>query len=154
VRGAEVLAPIANFHPRLADAVLAHHERWDGQGYPRGLKGRKIPLAARVVALADTFDVVTHGRKYRDGRGTREAEEIILHGRGTQFDPELVDLMLLPPVFDRIMRAQRAAFSHGRNLPNRRARATVESAQPKVRMRWRTQTPPPKSVREKTTSVR
>jgi putative nucleotidyltransferase with HDIG domain len=154
LRGAEVLAPIANFHPMLADAVLSHHERWDGSGYPRGLKGRRIPLAARVVALADTFDVVTHGRKYRDGRGTAEAEEILLQGRGTQFDPELVDLMLLPPVFDRIMRAQRAAFSHGRHLPNRRARSHAENGQPKVKMRWRTQSQAPKPVNEKMSSAR
>src|SRR5687768_1993807 len=62
IRGAEVLAPIAHFHPQLADAVLTHHERWDGKGYPRRIRVRRIPLAARAVALADTFDVITYGR--------------------------------------------------------------------------------------------
>lgn len=143
VRGAEVLAPIANFHPQLAEAVLSHHERWDGAGYPRGLKGTRIPLAARVVALADTFDVITNGRRYRDGRAASDAENIIMEGRGTQFDPELVDLMLLPPVFGRIMRAQRASARRGRELPNRReSRGVAEDSQPKVKIRWRTPSGP------------
>jgi HD-GYP domain-containing protein (c-di-GMP phosphodiesterase class II) len=60
--GAAVLEPLKVFYPDLADGVLSHHERWDGKGYPRGLKGRRIPLAARVVAVADTFDALTHGR--------------------------------------------------------------------------------------------
>src|SRR5689334_1161513 len=64
--GANVLQPLNGFYPDLADGVLSHHERWDGKGYPRGLKGRRIPLAARVVAVADTFDALTHGRRYRD----------------------------------------------------------------------------------------
>src|SRR6185295_16711980 len=81
VRGAEVLAPIANFHTWLADAVLAHHERWDGKGYPRRLKGRQIPIAARIVTLADTFDAVTHHRRYRGGRTAHQAADIIMQGR-------------------------------------------------------------------------
>lgn len=155
VRGAEVLGPIANFHPQLADAVLSHHERWDGRGYPRGLKGRRIPLAARVVALADTFDAITHGRRYRDGRGASQAEKIILQGRGTQFDPELVDLMLLPPVFDRIMRVQRASARNPRHLPNRReSHGVKEKSQPKVKIRWRTRSGPPNTVQEKMADAR
>jgi putative nucleotidyltransferase with HDIG domain len=155
LRGAEVLGPIANFHPQLADAVLSHHERWDGRGYPRGLKGTRIPLAARVVALADTFDAITHGRRYRDGRAASQAERIILQGRGTQFDPELVDLMLLPPVFDRIMRAQRASARNGRQLPNRReSHGVKERSQPKVKIRWRTRSGPPNTVQEKMVDAR
>jgi putative nucleotidyltransferase with HDIG domain len=155
VRGAEVLAPIANFHPNLADAVLSHHERWDGRGYPRGLKGRNIPLAARVVALADTFDVITHGRRYRGSRAASEAQAIILEGRGTQFDPDLVDLMLLPPVFDRIMRRQRSFSGHSRELPRRRSKNGVSgNSQPKVKIRWRTRTRPPQTVHEKIADAR
>src|SRR5262249_603740 len=59
-RGAEVLAPLAAFYPELPRGVVAHHERWDGKGYPRGLRGPQIPLEARIVTIADTFDAVTH----------------------------------------------------------------------------------------------
>jgi putative two-component system response regulator len=152
-RGAEVLVPIAQFHPRLAETVLSHHERWDGSGYPRGLRGKQIPLEARVVALADTFDAVTHRRRYREGRTARGAAKIILQGRGTQFDPELVDLMLLPPVFDQITRAHRESFRRRSALPNRRdGRATGDP--PKVRIRWRSRTEPPPRVHEKMADAR
>ena len=145
-RGAEVLAPIANFHPRLAEAVLAHHERWDGSGYPRGVRGRTIPFASRVVALADTFDAVTHRRRYRHGRTAQEAAAIILGGRGTQFDPELVDLMLFPPVYHRLTRAHRRWSRRGRPLRNRRDSRPVDDA-PMVRIRWRSTSTPPEPVR-------
>ena len=147
VRGAEVLAPIATFHPWLADAVLAHHERWDGTGYPRGIKGRKIPIAARIVTLADTFDAITHQRRYRNGRTALAAANVILEGRGTQFDPELVDLMLLPPVFEQITQALRTSATLGRDLPNRRD-SHAKHAAPKIKMRWRTQSTPPEPVRD------
>jgi putative two-component system response regulator len=140
-RGADVLAPIATFYPELAEAVLTHHERWDGSGYPRGLRGRRIPLTARIVMLADTFDAITHARRYRDGRTAREAARIILEGRGTEFDPELVDLMLLPPVFDQLTRAHRRSSLRRAELPQREPRP-IEDA-PKVRIRWRTQSAPP-----------
>lgn len=145
-RGAEVLAPVAYFHTDLAEAVLAHHERWDGTGYPRKLRGERIPIAARVVMIADTFDAITHRRRYRDGKTAREAARIILQGRGTQFDPNLVDLMLLPPVFDELTRAHRSAMRpttlHARRNDSEMARP------PKVRIRWRTRTELPRSVRQ------
>ena len=67
-RGAEVLEPLNSFFPELAKGVLAHHECWDGTGYPRGLKGKRIPLPARVVAIADSFDAITHRRRYSHAR--------------------------------------------------------------------------------------
>jgi putative nucleotidyltransferase with HDIG domain len=142
--GAEVLAPIAHFHPQLAEAVLSHHERWDGSGYPRGLRGRRIPLAARIVALADTFDAVTHGRHYRPGRTPAEAAKIIAQGRGTEFDPDLVDLMLLPPVWAELTGAHRKAVSRSR--PDRREDEGVEDT-PNVRIRWRGRTEMPERIR-------
>jgi putative nucleotidyltransferase with HDIG domain len=146
-RGAEVLAPVAYFHEELAEAVLAHHERWDGSGYPRGVRGRRIPLAARVVTIADTFDAITHRRRYRDGKTAREAADIILAGRGTQFDPELVDLMLVPPVFEEMSLAHRQAMSPP-TLQHRNADHASTKA-PKVRIRWRTHTELPRRVRDK-----
>jgi HD-GYP domain-containing protein (c-di-GMP phosphodiesterase class II) len=140
-RGATVLRPVAKFYPDLADGVLAHHERWDGAGYPRRLRGARIPLAARIVAIADTFDVVTHGRRYQRGMSMARASEVITRGRGTQFDPDLVDLFLFPPVFERIREAKRA-FRAPR-IPHRedRREATVEPEAPDVRFRWRSEQP-------------
>lgn len=135
-RGADVLAPIGNFYPDLAEAVLSHHERWDGSGYPRGLRGRRIPFAARVVMLADTFDAVTQTRRYRDGRSAHEAADIILAGRGTQFDAELVDLMLLPPVFQRLCKTLNNLSHRGVSCANRRDPGASKDL-PKINIRWR-----------------
>ena len=135
-RGAEVLAPLATFYPELPEGVLTHHERWDGSGYPRGLKGRRIPFATRIVSIADTFDAVAHSRRYRAGAGVKEAERVIAAGRGTQFDPELVDLTLLPPVLDQLVRAkvQRPPSKRG----DRRSSNDTPDA-PDVRFRWRSE---------------
>lgn len=73
----------------LADCVLAHHERWDGKGYPRGISGEEIMLEARIIALADTYDAMSSERPYRKAMN----EEVILHeikrNAGYQFDPEI-----------------------------------------------------------------
>jgi len=77
-----------------AQIVLAHHERWDGKGYPRGLAGDEIPIGARLFAVADTFDAITAARPYRPPRTRAEAAaEIVLCG-GSQFDPRVVECFL------------------------------------------------------------
>jgi HD-GYP domain-containing protein (c-di-GMP phosphodiesterase class II) len=144
-RGAEVLAPLTPFYPELADGVLSHHERWDGTGYPRRLRGRQIPLSARIVTLADTFDAVAHRRRYRQGRGAGTAADVISAGRGTQFDPELVDLMLFPPVFGRILQEQKAFRRAPRVARGDRRRGERESAVPEVTFRWRSEPHAPPS---------
>jgi HD-GYP domain-containing protein (c-di-GMP phosphodiesterase class II) len=133
-RGAQVLAPLDAFYPELAIGVLSHHERWDGTGYPRGLRGARIPLEARIVTIADTFDALTHDRRYRRGTGIREALNVIESGRGTQFDPNLVDLVLLPPVTDRLAQAH---VGHGKRRGGRRARG--RDTGPDVSFRWRSE---------------
>lgn len=140
-RGAEVLAPLKPFYPDLAAGVLAHHERWDGRGYPRGLRGADIPLTARIVTLADTFDAITYGRPYRSGRAASAAVDAIAEGRGTQFDPDLVDLMLSPPVLHELRRARRAAV----RLPTARSTRPARHAPhaPDVAFRWHSRTPSP-----------
>ena len=74
-----------------ATIALCHHERWDGSGYPRGLKGEEIPIAGRVTAVADVFDALTSDRVYRRAMPVDVAQEEIRRGSGTQFDPSVVD---------------------------------------------------------------
>lgn len=136
-RGATVLAPLRAFYPELADGVLSHHERWDGTGYPRHLRGTRIPMAARIVTIADTFDAITHRRRYRNGRGARHAANAIGRERGRQFDPDLVDLVLQPPVWERIVDAHREAHRRQLAQPERRE-GRRESPIPQVTFRWRT----------------
>ena len=78
-----------------AELVLCHHERYDGKGYPRGLRGEEIPLAARIFAVADTFDAITSTRPYKPSFSVAHACREINAHRGTQFDPRAVDALLL-----------------------------------------------------------
>jgi len=71
-----------------------HHEKWDGTGYPDGLKGKEIPLSARVVALADVYDALTTERFYKEAFTHEKSREIIINLRGTHFDPDVVDAFL------------------------------------------------------------
>ena len=144
-RGADVLSPLASFYPELAKGVLAHHERWDGTGYPRGLRGTFIPLAARIVSIADAFDAITYSRRYRSARSASEAAEKIMEGRGTQFDPDLVDLFLSPPVFEVVIAVLRDdAGPKPRRAPRRIAAKTTH--RPDLTFRWRTTTPAPRAL--------
>jgi HD-GYP domain-containing protein (c-di-GMP phosphodiesterase class II) len=142
-RGAEVLAPLSGFYPDLAKGVAAHHERWDGTGYPRGLKGRRISLNARVVAIADAFDAITHRRRYSHARSFAEAVKAIAEGRGTQFDPDLVDLFLSPPVLAKIEKAMRQANAPQKKRGSRR-RGEPERT-PDITFRWRQQSTEPRA---------
>lgn len=83
-----------------------HHERWDGKGYPLGLKGEEIPLAARIMAVADVFDALTSTRVYKPAFPFEKAVRIIEEGKGTQFDPRCVEVFLeaLPEVKDVLRR--------------------------------------------------
>ena len=79
------------FLKKAADIVLYHHERYDGQGYPYGLKGEEIPLAARIFSVADTLDAITSDRPYRRGQSFLVACEEIEKEKGSQFDPQVVE---------------------------------------------------------------
>ena len=96
-RHPEVGYRIAQNSPELlavADLILAHHERWDGKGYPCGLKGEAIPLHCRILAVADAFDAMTNDRAYRRAMSTEQALVEIQSNSGTQFDPAVVEVFL------------------------------------------------------------
>ena len=80
-----------DFLKKAANVVLYHHERYDGQGYPYGLAGEEIPLEARIFSVADTLDAITSDRPYRSGQSLFVACEEIEKGKGSQFDPEVVE---------------------------------------------------------------
>jgi HD-GYP domain-containing protein (c-di-GMP phosphodiesterase class II) len=89
-QGARIVEPIP-FMGEAVEIVRSHHERFDGTGYPRGLEGEEIPLAARIFSIADSFDAMTSDRPYRSALSTDEAVAEILAGSGTQFDPVCVE---------------------------------------------------------------
>ena len=90
--GARVLAGGASDLSQTAEAIARHHhERWDGGGYPGGLAGDAIPIAARLVHLADVFDVLVHERPYKESWTVEAAVEEIERGSGTDFDPAVVE---------------------------------------------------------------
>ncbi len=88
--GYRILAQVPYLRP-TAKIVLAHHERWDGDGYPRRLKAEDIPLGARIFAICDTYDAIISDRPYRHGQSPDAAMEEILRCAGTQFDPKVVE---------------------------------------------------------------
>jgi putative nucleotidyltransferase with HDIG domain len=84
----------AHAKPEVVDAAYAHHERWDGTGYPCGLKGTDIPLSARIVALADVVDALSSKRAYRAALHATAVRDHVSAASGTQFDPSVVDAYL------------------------------------------------------------
>lgn len=92
-RGEAILKPVVELKD-IARVVRAHHERYDGTGYPDRLKGREIPLGARIMAIADTYDSITSERPYRKAASHRYAVKEIIACSGTQFDPEVVEHFL------------------------------------------------------------
>ena len=89
--GADILAPIACLREcGIVDMVRAHHERFDGSGYPQGLAGGQIPLGARIIAVADSLSAMLQSRPYRAAKSFDEACREIARGMGSQFDPKVV----------------------------------------------------------------
>ena len=91
--GAQVVSQVPALRP-LAPAILHHHERYDGTGYPNGLAGDEIPVPARLIAVADAFSAMMHDRPHRSARSVDEACAVLERGAGTQFDPDMVRLLV------------------------------------------------------------
>jgi HD-GYP domain-containing protein (c-di-GMP phosphodiesterase class II) len=89
----EMLKPIKFLHPAL-DIPYCHHEKWDGSGYPRGLKGEEIPFAARIFSIIDVWDALVSDRPYRKGIKPVEVKKTIREQSGIHFDPHVVDEFL------------------------------------------------------------
>jgi|GEM_PF-2057078 len=84
----------ANEFSEIADYILAHHERWDGMGYPKGLKGNEIPIYARIISVADSFDAMTSDRAYRKAMSFQQAKQEIIKFSNIQFDPSVAKVFL------------------------------------------------------------
>lgn len=78
----------------VAEEILSHHEHWDGSGYPQGLKGKEIPLLARITAIADAYEVMSTGRAYKKTMVESEVVAELKRCAGSQFDPELIEIFL------------------------------------------------------------
>ncbi len=91
--GAEILSSIRQFE-EVVPAIRHHHERYDGRGYPDGLKGEEIPVMARIIAVADAFDAMLSKRPYRDALSLNSAVKELQRNKGSQFDPQIVDILL------------------------------------------------------------
>ncbi|MGV8121112.1 MAG: HD domain-containing phosphohydrolase [Candidatus Xenobiia bacterium LiM19] len=98
----QILYPILSLR-FLCPVVRAHHERWDGKGYPDRLEGNTIPVAARIIAIADVFDALISDRPYKKGMAWPKVKKIMTEGRGTHFDPHLLDIFLshITPLHER-----------------------------------------------------
>jgi putative two-component system response regulator len=113
VRGHEILAGSKSPLVQLAaEVAYSHHERWDGTGYPLGMTAHSIPVSARIVAVADVFDALMSERVYKLAWSTIDSANYVIAGRGTQFEPDVVDAFIrvllrrepsLAPAIDRSM---------------------------------------------------
>jgi HD-GYP domain-containing protein (c-di-GMP phosphodiesterase class II) len=90
---ADIIRPIQFMHD-IIPLILYHHERWDGKGYPAGLKGEEIPVGARIISVSDVYQALTSNRPYRKAFSKKAAVDIIKKGAGTQFDPNIVDIFI------------------------------------------------------------
>jgi HD-GYP domain-containing protein (c-di-GMP phosphodiesterase class II) len=113
----DILSKI-EFPPVLRDLPLmaaSHHEKWDGTGYPWGLRGEDIPLAGRIIAIADVYDSLTRKRHYREPMPVEEVLAYIEQGRGTHFDPAVLDAFLLYHKDELVQRLQRRESKRARH---------------------------------------
>jgi len=93
LKGYEIASKIEMLRPTMP-CIRNHHERWDGNGYPDGLKGEEIPLSARIVAIADAYDAMATDRPYKKGLPLAKCEELLRKHAGTMYDPNLVEIFV------------------------------------------------------------
>lgn len=110
IKSAELVEHVTQFRD-IVEVVRHHHENWDGSGYPGGLCGQEIPLGSRVIIFADTVDAMTSDRPYRAALGEAQVRAELQRMRGTQFDPQICDILLSSPMFKEIFRTQARGHS-------------------------------------------
>lgn len=123
-RSAELVGVISKFRGFVQDSVRHHHERWDGQGYPSGLSGKSIPTGSRIILICDTVDAMTTDRPYRKRLGLDIVIAELQKCRGTQFDPDLVDLVIGSVAIRRMIAGNTALAEAGADQPQRSRRVS------------------------------
>ena len=147
--GAQMLAGSAFALLELAEQIaLTHHEKWDGSGYPAGLVGDAIPIAGRIVAVADVFDALTHARPYKAAWSTADAIAEMTSQAGRHFDPRVVEAFLG-------LRSRAGSSGHARRSLLSSSQGRARSARPPASGRWRSvSAPPPTSARRESRTSR
>lgn len=116
--GASILEKIPFNYPVLP-TIKHHHESWDGSGYPDNLKGKEIPLTARILAVADAYDTLRGARPYRPAVTRDEARKFLINGAGTQFDPTIIDIFFRNlPEFDEMIKAEGLSYDFDQQTAN------------------------------------
>jgi diguanylate cyclase (GGDEF)-like protein/putative nucleotidyltransferase with HDIG domain len=123
VQAGDAILQQINFPFPVAEYVRCHHERWDGFGYPNGLRGEQIPLGGRILAIADAFDAIRYSRPYKLQVNIEEAVEILRAQSGTAYDPSLVQLFI-----DHIDELEKTAASESENMPELSFRQSLDAA--------------------------
>jgi len=123
-KSAELVGIISKFHGFIQESVRHHHERWDGQGYPHGLSNKSIPLAARIILIADTIDAMTTDRPYRKRLPVDVVIAELQKCKGTQFDPELIDVVIASVAVRRLIGGTTAAAALAESGPSRSKRVS------------------------------
>lgn len=123
-KSAELVGIISKFHGFIHESVRHHHERWDGQGYPDGLSGKGIPLGARIILIADTIDAMTTDRPYRKRLPLEVVIAELQKCRGTQFDPDLIDVVVASVAVRRLIGGTSTASEFAENGPSRSKRVS------------------------------
>lgn len=127
-RSAELVGIISKFRGVIQESVRHHHERWDGQGYPHGLAGKQIPLAARIILISDTIDAMTTDRPYRKRLGLEIVISELQKCKGTQFDPELVEVTVSSVAVRRLISGSAAQIAAAQQGHSRSKRVSWPSA--------------------------
>lgn len=123
-KSAELVGIISKFRGFIQDSVRHHHERWDGEGYPVGLRGQDIPLGSRIILISDTIDAMTTDRPYRKRLGLDVVIAELQKCKGTQFDPELIDVVISSVALRRLIAGSTTAGELPVDAPGRSRRVS------------------------------
>ena len=126
-KSADLVGIISKFHGFIQESVRHHHERWDGQGYPFGLSNNNIPLGARIILIADTIDAMTTDRPYRKRLPVDVVIAELQKCKGTQFDPELIEVVVASVAVRRLIGGTTAAAGLAESGPSRSKRVSWSS---------------------------